>query len=76
MVRAFIMVKTAAGTAEGMVEAVREIGTIVEAHVVAGDYDVIAEVDAGEVYDVLRTASSDVQGLDGVTDTKTYISLD
>lgn len=76
MVHAFIMVKAAAGEAEGVVGRIRGIGVVTEAHVVAGEYDVIVEVDADEVYDVLHAASSTIQGLEGVTDTKTYIALD
>jgi DNA-binding Lrp family transcriptional regulator len=76
MVHAFVVVKTAAGKAEAMVDAAREIGAISEAHIVAGDYDIIAEVETQEVYDVLHTASSELQNLEGVEDTKTYISLD
>jgi hypothetical protein len=33
-------------------------------------------MDTDEVYDVLKSVSGDVQGLQGVTDTKTYISMD
>ncbi|NHN46878.1 Lrp/AsnC family transcriptional regulator [Halostella sp. JP-L12] len=75
MVHAFIMVKTAAGKSEDLLAAIRELGRIHEAHIVAGDYDIITEVDAEEVYEVLHTASSEIQGLDGVADTKTYISM-
>jgi DNA-binding Lrp family transcriptional regulator len=59
-----------------MVEPVRELALVTEAHIVAGAYDIIAEVDADEVYEVLKTASSSIQGLEGVTDTKTYIAMD
>ena len=76
MVRAFIMVKTGAGESEGTIGAIRDLPSVSEAHVVAGDYDIIAEVDAPEVYEVLHTASSSIQGLDGVVDTKTYFTLD
>ena len=76
MVNAVVMVKTGAGESEETVEAVRAIDAVTEAHVVAGEYDVIAEVAADEVYDVLHAASSEIQGLPGVTDTKTYIALD
>ncbi|WP_135821194.1 Lrp/AsnC family transcriptional regulator [Halostella litorea] len=75
MVHAFIMVKTAAGKSEDLLDAVRGLGQVDEAHIVAGDYDLITEVDVDEVYDVLHTASSSIQGLDGVADTKTYISM-
>jgi len=76
MVRAFVMVKTGAGESEATVEVVREIESVAEAHVVAGDFDIIAEVDAPEIYEVLHTASSSIQGLDGVVNTKTYFTLD
>lgn len=76
MVHAFVMVKTAAGKSEDLLEAIRDLSQVAEAHIVAGDYDIIVEVDVGEVYQVLETASSRIQSLGGVSDTKTYISLD
>ncbi|WP_129112909.1 Lrp/AsnC ligand binding domain-containing protein [Halegenticoccus tardaugens] len=76
MVHAFIMIKTAAGESERLVDAIRGLESVAEAHIVAGAYDIIAEVDTEEVYEILKTSSTRVQGLQGVTDTKTYISLD
>lgn len=76
MVHAFIMVKTAAGKSEGLLGSIRDLEAVSDAHIVAGNYDIIAEVDAPEVYDVLKAVSSNVQGLEGVTDTKTYIAMD
>ena len=76
MVHAVVLCKTEAGRSEETVEVIREVDGVTEAHVVAGEFDVIAEVEADEVYDVLHTASSGIQGLDGVVDTKTYIALD
>jgi len=75
MVHAFVMVKTGSGESEGVVEAVRGLSTVLEASIVAGDFDVVAEIEAGEVYDVLQTVSGDVGGLEGVLDTKTYVSM-
>ncbi|WP_306056235.1 Lrp/AsnC ligand binding domain-containing protein [Natronococcus wangiae] len=76
MVHAYIMVKTAAGKSEGLLSSIRDLELVEEAHIVAGNYDIIAEVDTGEVYDILKAASSDIQGLEGVTNTKTYIAMD
>jgi len=76
MVTALIMVKAGAGKATEILDEVRTIDGIAEAHVVAGDYDLIVEFQAQEVYDVLETASTRVQGIDGVTDTRTYVSLE
>lgn len=76
MVHAFIMVKTAAGKSEGLLDEIRSLESVANAHIVAGNYDIITEIDASEVYHVLETVSSGIQGLDGVTDTKTYIAMD
>jgi len=76
MVHAFIMIKTAAGKSEGLLASIRDLESVSTAHIVAGNYDIIAEVDAPEVYDVLKAVSSGIQGLEGVTDTKTYIAMD
>lgn len=76
MVDAFVMIKTGAGRSEDVVAAVREIDAVTEAHIVAGEFDIMTEVTAEEVYDVLRTASSSIQDLDGITETRTYIALD
>ena len=76
MVHAFIMIKTAAGKSEGLLESIRDVESVSDAHIVAGTYDIIAEIDAPEVYNVLEAVSSGVQALEGVMDTKTYIAMD
>jgi len=75
MVHAFIMVQTEAGASQSVCDAILDLDHIQEAHVVAGEYDVIAESDGDDVGDVLGTASNEIQALDAVVDTKTYISL-
>ncbi|QLG27823.1 Lrp/AsnC family transcriptional regulator [Halorarum halophilum] len=76
MVHAFVMVKAGAGEAGNVAEQIRGLEGVSEAHVVAGEYDVIAEVTAEEVYQLLDAVASDVQSLPGVTDTRTYVSMD
>jgi len=76
MVRAFVMVKADSVDAETVLDAVLGVEGITEAHVVAGDFDIIAEVEAEEVYDVLGAAATDIRSIDGVTDTKTYVALE
>jgi DNA-binding Lrp family transcriptional regulator len=75
MVNAFVMVKAATGAAETVAEAVRAVTGVTEAHVVAGDYDVIAEVETEEMYEVMETVASNIHELEGTTDTKTYVSM-
>ncbi len=75
MVQAFVMVRTEAGTPQDVREALETIETVEEAHVVAGEYDIIAEVTGETVYDVLDATSDEIQAIDGVLETKTYMSM-
>lgn len=75
MVHAFIMMKTGAGRSEHVITELQELPGVTEAHVIAGDFDVIAEIDTSEVYEVLEMASDTIQRIEGVVDTRTYISL-
>ncbi|WP_135366419.1 Lrp/AsnC family transcriptional regulator [Halosimplex halophilum] len=76
MVRAFIMVKTAAGKSEQLLDSIRGIDGVEEAHIVAGQYDIIVEAVGEEVYDLMHGVATRLRDLDGVADTKTYICLD
>jgi DNA-binding Lrp family transcriptional regulator len=76
MVSAFIMIKTVAGKSEALLNEIRDAEGVTEAHIVAGQYDIIAEASGGEVYDVMHSVSSYVRDLDGVADTRTYICLE
>jgi DNA-binding Lrp family transcriptional regulator len=76
MVRAFIMVKTAAGKSAALQADIDAIEGVEEAHVVAGQYDIIVEAAGEEVYDVIHSVATDVRDLDGVVDTRTYICLE
>jgi len=76
MVRAFIMVKTAAGKSADLQNRIREMEAVLDANVVAGQYDIIVEAESEEMYDVIHTVATDVRELDGVVDTRTYICLE
>ena len=76
MVHAYIMVTTGTGVSEATVEAIRSLPTVSEAHIIAGEYDIVTEVDVEEVYEVLHTAASAIQSLDGVIETRTYVALE
>lgn len=76
MVHGFIMVETAVGASEGLLDPIREATGVTTASIVAGDWDIIVEADGDEVYDVLQVASTAISSLEGVEDTKTYVALD
>jgi DNA-binding Lrp family transcriptional regulator len=76
MVHAYVMLKTAAGESGTLLSQLADVAEIAEAHIVAGDYDIIAELEAEEVYDVLQSVASTLGAMDGIEDTKTYVALD
>jgi len=76
MVRAFIMAKTSAGKSAELQADIEPIDGVEEVHVVAGQYDIIAEAIGDEVYSVIHTVATKIRDLEGVLDTRTYICLE
>ena len=76
MVRAFIMVKTAAGKSSALRESIEGVDGVREAHVVAGQYDLVVEASGEEVYTVIHAVATEIRDLEGVVDTRTYICLE
>jgi DNA-binding Lrp family transcriptional regulator len=75
MVTAYIMVKAHTGEADRLLTEIADIEGVVDAHIVAGDVDVIAKIDVDSPADVKDIAASRIQAIDGVEDTETYISM-
>ena len=76
MVHAYVAIITGTGSSPAVVEEALEIDGVTEAHVVAGAYDVIAELEVADVASILDVVSSNLQTIEGVGTTRTYISLD
>lgn len=76
MVHAYVLIKTAPGESNAAIDVIRDMAAVAEAHIVAGEYDIVSEVEVEDVYTVLKTAASDIQALDGITETRTYIALE
>ena len=76
MVHSFVMIETAPGGTESVLDSVAALAGVEETHVVAGDYDVVVEVEGEDVQESIRTVSTDIRELEGVDDTRTYIALE
>ncbi|TKR26308.1 Lrp/AsnC ligand binding domain-containing protein [Natronomonas salsuginis] len=76
MLRAFIMVKAGTGHAEALADRLGELDHVTIANVVAGNFDVIVEAEAEEVYDIIHSVATRIRGFEDVEDTKTYICLE
>jgi DNA-binding Lrp family transcriptional regulator len=76
MVRAYVMVKAHTGDAERLRDEIRDIAGVDSAYIVAGDVDFIATVDVDSTADVKAVAASEIQNIEGIEDTQTYVAMD
>lgn len=76
MVKAFIMVKANTGDADRLRDSIASISGVESAYIVAGDVDIIAKIDVDAPVDVKDIAASQIQGIQGVEGTQTYLAMD
>jgi DNA-binding Lrp family transcriptional regulator len=76
MVTAYIMVKANTGEADRLRNSVESIDGVESAHIVAGDVDIIAKATVDTPAAVKNIAATEIQGINGVEDTQTYIAMD
>jgi DNA-binding Lrp family transcriptional regulator len=76
MVRAYIMVKAHTGEADRLRGAIEDIDGVERSHIVAGDIDLIAVVDVESPAAVKDVAATEIQAINGIEDTQTYIAMD
>lgn len=75
MVEAYVTIQTGAGTSQRVVEQLRTLDNVRKAHIVAGDVDVIAEVEADTEQSLLQLLSEEIHQIEGVGHTRTCIVL-
>jgi len=76
MVTAYVMVKAHTGDADRLRNEIETIDGVTEAHIVAGDVDLIAKVSVDTPAAVKDVAATHVQDIEGVESTQTYIAMD
>jgi DNA-binding Lrp family transcriptional regulator len=76
MVVAYVMVKAYTGEADRLKREIEDVPGVESAHIVAGDVDVIAKVEVDSPADVREVAATEVQNIDGVEGTQTYIAME
>ncbi len=76
MVKAYIMVTAHTGEADRLKEAIEAIDGVERAHIVAGDVDIIAVANVETPAGVKAIAATEIQSIDGVGNTQTYIAMD
>ncbi|ELY90330.1 AsnC family transcriptional regulator [Natrialba hulunbeirensis JCM 10989] len=76
MVTAFVMIKANTGEADRLRTDITGIDGVESAHIVAGDVDLIAKASVETPAAVKEIAATQIQGIEGVEDTQTYIAMD
>ncbi|RBI63339.1 Lrp/AsnC family transcriptional regulator [Halomicrococcus sp. NG-SE-24] len=76
MVPAYIMVKANTSEADRLKDSIRDLDGVEDAHIVAGDVDLIVKVTVDSPAEVKEIAATGIQGISGVEDTQTYIAMD
>lgn len=76
MVRAYILIKVPAKHSGGVVEKLKNIEKIIEASAVYGETDVVAIVEAPDILTLDRIVMDDIQGIDEVELTRTFIAIE
>ena len=76
MVTAYVMVKAHTGDADRLRDEIEAIDGVSEAHIVAGDVDLIAKIEVDTPADVKDVAATAIQGVSGVESTQTYIAME
>ncbi|WP_396610253.1 Lrp/AsnC family transcriptional regulator [Haloferax sp. S1W] len=75
MVEAYVTIQTGGGTSQRVVEQIRNLDGVRKASIVAGEFDIVAEVEADSERDLLTLITDQIQQLDGVGRTSTCIVL-
>lgn len=76
MVDAYILIKANTGEADRLREEVADCDGIERAYIIAGDVDLIARASVDSPAAVKTLVADQIQSIDGVADTTTYIAMD
>ncbi len=73
MPEAYVLVNTEVGSEDDVLEKLRKLGSVKEAHCVYGTYDIVAKVEADSMDKLKEITTWKVRKLDEVRDTLTMI---
>jgi len=76
MVTAYVLIKANTSEADRLQQEIAAVDGVVEAHIVAGDVDLIAKLSVEAPGSVKDIAAEGFQSIDGVENTETYIGMD
>jgi DNA-binding Lrp family transcriptional regulator len=76
VVVAYVAIKASTSEADRLLETVSQVDGVVDAHIVAGDVDLIAKLNVDSPAAVKQVAAENLGGIDGVESTTTYVAME
>ena len=76
MLETYVMLTTAAGTSRELLPRIREVDGVRRANIVAGEFDLMVDVEAESQQALLSLVSDEIQSLPGVGRTRTSVILE
>ncbi len=74
--KAYIMIKIRAGDVRSVIDHLRKIKGVVEAHMTFGPYDAVAVVEASDIANLGAVTALEIQPIPGVEQTLTCLAVD
>jgi DNA-binding Lrp family transcriptional regulator len=74
--KAYVMIKIRAGEVKDVVENLRKVQGVSEAHMTFGPYDAVAEVETKDVATLGQITALEIQPIPGVEQTLTCLAVD
>ncbi len=74
--KAFVLIKIRAGDVGDVVRQIRELESVMEAHMTFGPYDAVAVIDSSDLGSIGTLIATSIQPIDGVEQTLTCLAAD
>ncbi len=74
--KAYVLIKTRAGDIKEVVQNLRQVEGVTEAHMTFGPFDVVAEVETTDIGRLGDITASGIQPIPGVEQTLTCLAVD
>ena len=75
MPTAYVLINTNMGTEQTLLKGLKEINGVKQAHIVMGEYDVVATVSCETISELKNCINNKVRYLDDVTSTMTLMAV-
>jgi len=75
-VKSYVLIKTRAGDVQEVIDQLRKLNGVTEAHMTFGPYDIVAEVNTPDVAALGALTAMGIQPIRGVEQTLTCLTVD